>query len=85
MQTILQRHQPHSLVWQYGLYAPTNFQFHLIARIDDTTQVLTENIRVNDSFPNALKTRLNLSAMNTTLQAFCVLASLSSKISDRYY
>jgi hypothetical protein len=29
-------------VWagEYGLYALTNFQLHLIARIDDTTQVL---------------------------------------------
>ena len=36
MQTILQRHQPNSLVWRYGLYALTNFQFHLLLKL--TTQ-----------------------------------------------
>jgi hypothetical protein len=62
----------------------------LIARIDDTTQVLVESIRVNASFCNALKTRLNwsknvseerdapwqivLGSMDTT---FCVYTSLA--------
>ena len=43
------------------MYALTIFQFQLLARIDDRTQVLVENIRVHDSFFNALKTRLNWS------------------------
>jgi hypothetical protein len=89
MQNILQNHKS-NIIWRYGLYALTNFQFHLLARIDDTTQVLVENIRVHDSFCNALKTRLNwsknvteerdapwqiiLGSMDTV---FCVLASLS--------
>jgi hypothetical protein len=38
-----------------------NFQFHLIARIDNTTQLMLDHIRVHDSFDNALKTRLNWS------------------------
>ena len=60
MQNILQHHKS-NIIWRYGLYALTNFQFHLLARIDDTTQVLVENICVHDSFCNALKTRLNWS------------------------
>ena len=48
-------------IWRYGMRALVNFQFHLIARIDDATQVVLEHIRVHDSFPNALKTRLNWS------------------------
>ena len=89
MQTIMQGHHD-SLVWRFGLYALTNFQFHLIARIDDCTQVLTENILVHDSFCNALKTRLNWSknvseerdapwqiVLGSIDTAFCVLASLS--------
>ena len=48
------------MVWHYGLYAlTTNFQFHLIACIDDTTQVLVDNVRVHDNFCNALKMKLN--------------------------
>jgi hypothetical protein len=43
------------------LYALTIFQFQLLARIDDRTQVLVENIRVHDSFCNALETRMNWS------------------------
>jgi hypothetical protein len=90
MQKILQKHDGDSLIWRYGLYALTNFQFHLLARIDDTTQVLVENLKIHDSFCNALKTRLNwsknvseerdapwqivLGSMDT---AFCVFVSLS--------
>ena len=92
MQNILHEHRDgrNSGIWRYGLYALTNFQFHLIARIDDTTQVLIDNIRVHDSFCNALKTRLNwsknvseerdapwqivLGSMDT---AFCVYTSLA--------
>ena len=48
-------------IWKYGMPALINFQFHLIARIDDTTQIILEHIRVHDSFANALKTRLNWS------------------------
>ncbi len=38
-----------------------NFQFHLIARVDDSTQLVLEHIRVHDLFPSATKTRLNRS------------------------
>ena len=53
---------PHSSgIWKYGMPALINFQFHMIARIDDTTQVTLEHIRVHDNFENTLKTRLNWS------------------------
>ncbi|KAI2497781.1 hypothetical protein MHU86_16723 [Fragilaria crotonensis] len=53
---------PHSsAIWKYGMPALMNFQFHMIARIDDTTQVIMDHIRVHDNFENALKTRLNWS------------------------
>jgi hypothetical protein len=48
-----------SLIWHYGLYALMNIHFHHFAPIDDTTQVLVENLKIHDSFCNALKIRLN--------------------------
>jgi hypothetical protein len=78
-----------ALIWKYGMPALMNFQFHLIARIDDTTQVILEHICTHDNFENALKTRLNwsknvqderdapwqivLASMNPV---FCVIISL---------
>ena len=49
------------MLWRYGMSAMINFQFHLIGRIDDSTQVLIENLRMHDSFANCLKTKLNWS------------------------
>jgi hypothetical protein len=49
------------IMWQYGLSAMINYQFHVIARIDDTTQVIIDHLRVHDLFPNCLKTKLNWS------------------------
>jgi hypothetical protein len=44
------------IVLRYGLPALLNFQFHLIARIDDTTQVLLSNLRPHEFFgTNVLK------------------------------
>ncbi len=52
----------HDVFWKrYGISARVNFQFHLIARVDDSTQLVLEHIRVHDTFSNALKTRLNWS------------------------
>ena len=52
----------HGETWkQYGITALVNFQFYLIARIDDSTQPVLEHFRVHDIFPNALNTRLNWS------------------------
>jgi hypothetical protein len=46
----------------FDLPALLNLQFHMIARIDDTTQVLLANLRMHETFPtNLLKTRLNWS------------------------
>jgi hypothetical protein len=50
-----------SIIWKYGMPALINFQFHLIARIDDTTQVIMDHIQVHHNFDNALKTQLNWS------------------------
>ena len=37
---------PHSLaIWNFGMPVLINFQFHTIARIDDTTQVIMDHIR----------------------------------------
>ena len=48
-------------LWRCGLYALTNFQFHMLARIDDTTQVLLDKIQIHNNFCNVLKTRMNWS------------------------
>ena len=89
LQTIL-RDPKNSAMWRYGMSAMVNFQFHVIGRIDDTTQVLVNHIRVHDTFPNCLKTKLNwsknvgderdapwqivLGSMDTT---YCVLVSMA--------
>ena len=50
----------HDVFWKrYGISAMTNFQFHLIAHVDDSTQLVPEHIGIRDLFPSALKTRLN--------------------------
>ena len=77
------------IVLRFGLPALLNFQFHLIARIDDTTQVLLSNLRAHDFYgTNVLKTRLNWSknvaeerdapwqiVMGSMDTAFCVFIS----------
>jgi len=44
-----------ALIWKYGMPALMNFQFHLITKIDDTTQVVLEDICTHDNFEKALK------------------------------
>jgi hypothetical protein len=78
-----------SMIWKFGMPALINFQFHMIARIDDTTQVIMDHIRVHDNFENALKTKLNWSknvqderdapwqiVLGTMNPVFCVFISL---------
>ena len=81
----------HDVFWKrYGISAMVNFQFHLIARVDDSTQLVLEHIRVHDAFPNALKTRLNWSknvdderdapwqiVLGSLNPVYCVLCSLA--------
>jgi hypothetical protein len=56
-----ERTTTHVSSWKrYGISAMVNFQFHLIARIDDSTQEIIEHICVHDTFAHALKARLNL-------------------------
>ena len=80
----------HASYWKrYGTSAIVKFQFHLMARIDDSTQVTLQHIRVHDHFPNALKTRLNWSknvsdkrdapwqiVLGSINPVYCVLCSL---------
>jgi hypothetical protein len=50
----------HASSWKrYGICAIVNFQFHMIIRIDDSTQVVLEHDRVHDKFSHSLKARLN--------------------------
>jgi hypothetical protein len=52
----------HAIYWKrYGISAIVKFQFHLVAQIDDSTQITHQHIRMPDHFPNALKARLNWS------------------------
>jgi hypothetical protein len=76
------------LTWKFGMPAFLNYQFHLIARIDNTTQVTIDNIRVYDKFSNCLKTKLNWSKngqeerdapwqmMGSMDSEYCVLVSI---------
>ena len=63
---------------------------YVIGRIDDTTQVLVDHLRVHDSFPNYLKTKLNWSknvgderdepwqiVMGSMDTMYCVLVSMA--------
>jgi hypothetical protein len=50
-----------SIIWKYGIPAMMNFQFHMISRIDDATQVKMENLAPHDRFDFLLKTKLNWS------------------------
>jgi len=47
---------------RYGIPAIMNYQYHMIARIDDTAQAFVENIKAHDRFPTfVLKGKLNWS------------------------
>ena len=49
------------MLWRYMKSAMINFKFHVIARIDDTAQVLIDHICVHDLFPKCWKTKLKWS------------------------
>jgi len=49
------------VIWRFGMPALINLQFHMIARIDDTTQIILNHIRLHDHYKEALKTKLNWS------------------------
>ena len=46
--------RPLDMIWKFGMPALLNYQYHLIARIDDTPQVTMDNIPVHDEFANCL-------------------------------
>jgi hypothetical protein len=89
MQAIL-RDEGQNIMSKYGIPAMNNFQFHMIARIDDTTQFKVENLQSHQQFDFCLKAKLNWSknvheerdapwqvlvgAMDVT---FCVIVSLA--------
>lgn len=90
MQGILRNTGSQNIVSKYGIPAMNNFQFSMIARIDDTTQFKVENLQSHQHFDFCLKAKLNWSknvheerdapwqviigAMDTT---FCVITSLA--------
>jgi hypothetical protein len=45
-------------IWKYAIPALIDLQFHLIARINNMTQVVLEHICVHHNFANTLKIRL---------------------------
>ena len=46
----------HGVSWKRsGILAMTKFQFHLMARVDDSTQLVLEHIRVHDTSENKAK------------------------------
>jgi hypothetical protein len=62
LHSILQKYGgDNDIIWRVGVPALFNYQFHLIARIDDATQILLDHVQVHNSFSNALKTKLNWS------------------------
>jgi hypothetical protein len=81
----------HPFLWKrYGISAMVKFQFHLIAQIDDSTQVIFEHIHVHEKFAHALKARLNWSknvqdkrdapfqiVLESLDPMYCVLCSLA--------
>jgi hypothetical protein len=90
LHSVLQKYGgDNDIIWRFGVPALVNYQFHLIARIDDATQILLDHVRVHNSFSNALKTKLNWSKnvteerdapwqimMGSMDATFCVLVSI---------
>ena len=77
-------------IWKFGVPAQMNYQFHLIARADDTMNVLLENVQVHPRFNFCLKTKLNWSknvreerdapwqiVLGSNDSSYCVLISLA--------
>jgi len=58
---ILKSSDDGDIIKKHGIPALMNFQFHMISRIDDTTQAFFENLLVHDNFDFLLKVRLNWS------------------------
>ena len=54
-----QNNKRYSTIIKYGLAAQINFQFHMLARLDDICNVPRENIQVHPNFEFALNTSLN--------------------------
>jgi hypothetical protein len=64
-----------NIIWRLGVPPLVNYQFHLIAWIDDATQILLDHhVQVHNSFSNVLKTKLNWSK-NVTERAQCIVAN----------
>ena len=76
-----QNNERFSAIRKYEVAAQLNFQFHMLARLDDTCNVPRENIQVHPNFEFALKTRLNwMKNCNEEYDAHCqvILGSLDS-------
>ena len=79
-----------STISKFGVSAQMNFQFHMLARLDDTCNIPKENIQIHPNFKFALKTRLNWAkncneerdapwqiVLGSLDSSFCVLISLA--------
>jgi hypothetical protein len=58
---LLKDEEEDSIIKKYGIPAMMAFQFHMIARIDCSTQVLISNLRPHEHFTFCLKVRLSWS------------------------
>ena len=78
------------IIWLYGVPAQMNYQFHMIARADDTMNVLLDSIQAHPRFNFCLKTKLNWSKnvreerdapwqviMGSSESTYCVIISLA--------
>ena len=93
----LVRNQGKDLIWKYGVPAQLNYQFHMIARLDDTMNTLEENIQCHPQFNFALMTKLSWSKnvreerdapwqimLGSYDSDFCVLIALAIWLEVKY-
>ncbi len=52
---------PDDVICRYDIPSLFKFQYNLIARIDDSTQILLENLTANPDFDFTLRSKLNWS------------------------
>ena len=51
LHSILQKYSgDNDIIWRFGVPALVNYQFHLIARIDNATQILLDPVQVHSQF-----------------------------------
>jgi len=56
---------------KFGIPALNNLQYHLIAKIDDTTQIKMENVKAHPTFDFCVKVKLNWSKISSKNVMLC--------------